>query len=68
MSKKILFVDDSESMRKVVGMAMSNAGYDVTTAVDGKDGLAKTEQDKFDAIISDVNMPNMNGLERKSVV
>ena len=63
MSKKILFVDDSESMRRVVGMAISDAGYDVTTAQDGNEGLQKMEQEKFDAIISDVNMPNMGGIE-----
>jgi len=63
MGKKILFVDDSASMRKVVGMAMSGSGYEVTTAEDGKDGVAKMEQAKFDAIITDLNMPNMNGIE-----
>lgn len=63
MGKKILFVDDSASLRQIVGMAISDADYEVTTAEDGKDGLAKMEQDKFDVIISDVNMPNMNGIE-----
>ncbi len=63
MGKKILLVDDSESMRKIAGKAISDAGYDVTTAEDGKLGLSKIEKEKYDAIISDVNMPNMNGLE-----
>ena len=63
MGKKILFVDDSASMRQVVGMAISGAGYDVTTAEDGVDGVSKINQDKFDVIISDLNMPNMNGLD-----
>ncbi|NOZ11027.1 MAG: response regulator [Gammaproteobacteria bacterium] len=63
MGKKILFVDDSTSMREIVGMAMSDAGYEVTTAEDGNDGVGKMENDKFDAIISDLNMPNMNGIE-----
>lgn len=63
MGKKILFVDDSASMRQIVGMAIQGEGYEVTTAVDGKDGVSKMEQGKFDAIISDVNMPNMNGIE-----
>ena len=63
MGKKILFVDDSASMRQVVGMAISGAGYEVTTANDGKDGLGKAQQAKFDAIITDLNMPNMNGIE-----
>lgn len=63
MAKKILFVDDSASMRQVVGMAISGAGYEVTTAEDGKDGMSKAALDKFDAIITDLNMPNMNGIE-----
>ena len=63
MGKKILFVDDSASMRQIVGMAISGAGYDVTSAEDGVDAMIKVEADKFDAIISDVNMPNMNGIE-----
>lgn len=63
MGKKILFVDDSASMRQVVGMAISGAGYEVTTAEDGKDGMTKIDKDKFDAIITDLNMPNMNGID-----
>jgi len=63
MGKKVLFVDDSASMRQVVGLAINGAGYEVTTAEDGKDGLAKMDTQKFDIIISDVNMPNMNGIE-----
>lgn len=63
MAKKILFVDDSASMRQVVGMAIGNSGYEVTTAVDGVDGVSKLNQGKFDAIISDLNMPNMDGIE-----
>ena len=63
MEKKLLFVDDSASMRQIVSLAMNNAGYDVTTAEDGKDGLAKLEQDSYDGIITDLNMPNMNGIE-----
>lgn len=63
MAKKILFVDDSASMRQVVGMAISAAGYDVTSAEDGVDAMIKVEADKFDAIVTDLNMPNMNGIE-----
>lgn len=62
MSKKILFVDDSASMRQVVGIAMKNAGYDVETAVDGLDGMDKLSH-RYNAIITDLNMPNMNGIE-----
>lgn len=63
MAKKLLFVDDSASMRQVVGMAIKAAGYEVTTAVDGVDGLNQLKQQRFDAIITDLNMPNMNGIE-----
>ncbi len=62
MGKKILFVDDSASMRQVVGIALKNAGYDVETAVDGKDGVSKLTE-RFAAIVTDLNMPNMNGIE-----
>ncbi len=63
MAKKILFVDDSTSMRQVVGHAMEKAGYEVTTAVDGVDGVDKLDLQKYDVIITDLNMPNMNGFE-----
>jgi len=63
MAKKVLLVDDSISMRQMLQFVISGAGYDVTTACDGVEGLAKTEGERFDLIISDVNMPNMNGLE-----
>ncbi len=68
MGKKILFVDDSASMRQVVGMAINGAGYEVVTAVDGKDGAAKLDQGRYDAIITDLNMPNMNGIELIKVI
>ncbi len=63
MADKLLFVDDSASMRQVVGMAIKAAGYDVTTAVNGVDGLNKLKAQRFDAIVTDLNMPNMNGIE-----
>jgi len=62
MPKKILFVDDSASMRQIAGVSLKNAGFDVTTANDGADGVSKLS-DRFDVIISDLNMPNMNGIE-----
>ena len=62
MGKKILFVDDSASMRQVVGIALKNAGYDVTAAVDGRDAVSKLS-DRFAAIVTDLNMPNMNGID-----
>ena len=62
MSKTILIVDDSNSIRQVVGIALRGAGYDVIEACDGKDALAKMTGDKIHLIISDVNMPNMDGI------
>jgi two-component system chemotaxis response regulator CheY len=63
MSAHILTVDDSASIRMTTKIALTNAGYQVTEAVDGQDGLAKAKAATFDLIITDLNMPNMNGLE-----
>lgn len=62
MGKKILIVDDSISLRQVVNIALSGAGYEVTEACDGRDGLDKATSGSFNLIVSDVNMPNMDGL------
>ena len=62
MSKTILIVDDSASIRQVVSMSLKGAGYEVITADDGKDALAKLTGQKIHLIISDVNMPNMDGI------
>ena len=62
MSKTILIVDDSTSFRQVVGMALQGAGYEVVEACDGKDALTKLDGRKYHLIVSDVNMPNMDGL------
>ncbi|KPC55110.1 response regulator [Amantichitinum ursilacus] len=62
MSKTILVVDDSASLRQVVGIALKQAGYTVVEAVDGKDALSKLDGRKLNLIISDVNMPNMDGI------
>ncbi len=63
MSANILTVDDSASIRMTTKIALTNAGYQVTEAVDGADGLAKAKGASFDLIVTDLNMPNMNGLE-----
>lgn len=63
MGKKILFVDDSTSMQQIVSAAITGAGYEVTTAGDGKEGVEKINHDTFDAIITDLYMPNMDGIE-----
>ncbi len=62
MSKTIMVVDDSTSIRQVVSMALKGAGYQVIEAVDGKDALAKLDGQKINLVISDVNMPNMDGI------
>lgn len=62
MAKTIMIVDDSISMRQVVGMALKGAGYDVLEGSDGKDALSKLSGQKVHLIISDVNMPNMDGI------
>lgn len=61
--RRILTVDDSASMRQMVSFTLGKAGYEVTEAVDGKDGLAKVAGEKFDLIITDLNMPNVDGIQ-----
>jgi two-component system chemotaxis response regulator CheY len=62
MGKTILIVDDSPSVRQVVRMTLKSAGYDVIEGVDGADALAKLDGQKIHLIISDVNMPRMDGI------
>jgi len=62
MSKTILIVDDSSSIRQVVGLALKREGYEVIQAEDGVDALSKLDGAKIHLIISDVNMPNMDGI------
>ena len=63
MGHNILIVDDSASMRQLVAFTLKDAGFDVTDAADGLLGLAASETAAFDMIISDLNMPNMDGIE-----
>lgn len=62
MSKTILIVDDSASMRQVVSIALSGAGYEVLQADDGTSALKLLDGRKIHLIISDVNMPKMDGI------
>jgi len=66
--KRILAVDDSVSIRQMVNFTLKTAGYEVVDAVDGKDGLAKAGVSKFDMIITDLNMPNLDGIGMISAV
>lgn len=59
----ILTVDDSPSIRRLIAATLSSAGYEVCQAEDGQQGLSIAAERKFDAIISDVNMPVMGGME-----
>lgn len=58
----ILAVDDSASMRQMVSFTLKGAGYDVVEAVDGVDALSKAQSGAFNLVITDVNMPNMDGI------
>lgn len=60
---KFLVVDDSNSIRQMVSFTLKTAGFDVVEASDGLEGLKRAKEDEFDLVISDVNMPNMNGIE-----
>lgn len=62
MAKRILIVDDSAAVRQSVSYVLEQEGYEVVQAVDGTDALAKLGGDPFHLIITDVNMPNMDGI------
>ena len=63
MSKTIMTVDDSTSVRQMVSFTLKEAGYDVIEAVDGKDALSKLNGAAVDMVVTDLNMPNMDGIE-----
>jgi two-component system chemotaxis response regulator CheY len=58
----ILAVDDSASMRKMVSFTLTGAGYNVVEAVDGQDGYDKAQSQKIDLVLTDQNMPRLDGL------
>lgn len=58
----ILAVDDSASMRQMVTFTLKGAGFNVVEAVDGEDALAKAKSNKADLVLTDVNMPKMDGI------
>jgi two-component system chemotaxis response regulator CheY len=61
--KTIMTVDDSASLRQMVGVVLRGAGYEVVEAVDGADGLSKLNGQHLDLFLTDVNMPRMDGFE-----
>lgn len=62
MAKTIMIVDDSASLRQVVSIALKREGYEVIEGKDGADALGKLKGQRIHLIISDVNMPNMDGI------
>jgi two-component system chemotaxis response regulator CheY len=62
MAKTVLSVDDSGSIRQMVSFTLKSAGYTVIEAVDGQDGLDKAKQKTVDLVLTDQNMPRMDGL------
>lgn len=63
MSKTILTIDDSASMRQMVAMTLKSAGHQVLEAGDGAEGYAQATSNTVHAVITDLNMPVMNGIE-----
>jgi two-component system chemotaxis response regulator CheY len=59
---RILAVDDSASMRQMVAYTLQQAGFEVAEAADGAEGLALAQKERFNLVLCDVNMPNMDGL------
>lgn len=62
MAKTVLAIDDSASIRQMVAFTLKSSGYEVVEAVDGMDGLEKAKGKTFNLILSDQNMPRMDGL------
>ena len=62
MNRTILAVDDSASMRMMLSFTLKESGYRVIEAADGKDGLAKLRDETVDMVITDLNMPNLDGI------
>jgi len=62
MAKTVLTVDDSASIRQMVSFTLKNSGYEVIEAADGMDGLEKAKKQSVQLVLTDQNMPRMDGL------
>jgi two-component system, chemotaxis family, chemotaxis protein CheY len=63
MSKRILTIDDSKTIRDMLMLTLAEAGFEVLQAVDGQDGLDVLDKEQVDVVITDINMPRMDGYE-----
>ena len=63
MAKRIMIVDDSATVRQVLRLTLENAGYQVIQAVDGQEALEQLDGQTIDMLITDLNMPNLDGIE-----
>jgi two-component system chemotaxis response regulator CheY len=63
MAKRILTIDDSKTIRDMLMLTLADAGFDVLQAVDGQDGLEVLDKERVDVVITDINMPRMDGYE-----
>ena len=63
MSKRVMAVDDSKTMRDMVSFTLKGGGYDVVLAEDGQQALTLSEKERCDLVITDINMPKMDGIE-----
>jgi two-component system, chemotaxis family, chemotaxis protein CheY len=63
MGKRILTIDDSKTIRDMLMLTLADAGFDVLQAVDGQDGLNVLDREQVDVVITDINMPKMDGYE-----
>jgi len=62
MGKRVMTVDDSATVRQVLQMTLEGAGYEVLAAVDGEDALKKLSGESVDMLVTDLNMPNIDGI------
>jgi len=63
MAKRILTIDDSRTIRDMLNLTLSEAGFEVLQAVDGEDGIDVFAKERVDVVITDINMPKMDGYE-----